>query len=135
METIISSYKHLLLLPEQISSFPDFLAATLQLIILALLLALPTALFMKLMLDRERLGTASRIRFAVAWTAVLLGLLTFCDAAVLLMLDRVPHWTAIAPHCMAALCVGSVALIHYFKMHHELGTLKSCVDNANRRPA
>jgi hypothetical protein len=135
METIISSYKHLLLLPEQINSFPDFLMNTLQLIILALLLAWPTALCMKLMLDRERLGTASRIRFAVTWAAVVLGFVAVCDAGVLLILDRVPHWTAVAPHSAMALCVGVYALIQYFKMRSEVTVLKTCVDNANRRAA
>ena len=133
MENLASSYKHLLTSPEQLNSFPGFVIECVQLFALGLLLAWPLAVALKFWLERERLGTSSRVRFAVVWTALVLSAVGLADAGILSVVGRVPHWNAVSPQVTFAFVMGAVALLVFLGMRAELKVYRGYVDTARRQ--
>jgi hypothetical protein len=122
MESLIAYYRTLLTNPQAFSHAPDFLLAVLALaapwLILMWLLALMFA--GRLGGSQEELGTANWVRFSWAWSALLLSAVLLGDVAVLWVLDRVPAWQSVAPHCALAATGAAVALMNYTAMRRQL---------------
>lgn len=135
MESLITLFQHLTTAPESLNSAAEFLAAFGLLIAVALLLAVPAAILAKILLEKQMLGTLTRLRLAVGWTAVVFGVAVLIDALVLKVLDRVPHWTAVAPHCLLALTAGIWAMVQHRAVNSELKIMRKCVDEARREAA
>jgi hypothetical protein len=135
MEGIITLFRRFITAPEQLNSAGEFAAAFGLLLVVALLFAVPVAILSRMLLERERLGTATRLRLAVGWTAIIFGLAALINAIVLRALDRVPHWTAVVPHCSLALMAGIVALMLHRAVDHELKAMRNHVDTAKREAA
>jgi uncharacterized membrane protein YbhN (UPF0104 family) len=135
MEGIITLFRNLATSPEQLTSTTDFLAAAGLLLMLAVSLSIPLAIVSKMLLERERLGTSTRLRLAFGWTAITFGVAALTDALVLWLLGRVPHWTAVAPHCTLAVLAAVCALVERGAVNGELRQVRRHVDNAKRQPA
>lgn len=135
MESLIALFQHLTTAPERLNSAAEFLAAFGLFIAVALLLAVPAAILAKILLEKQMLGTLTRLRLAVGWTAVVFGVAALIDALVLKVLDRVPHWTAVAPHCLLAITAGVWAMVQHSAVNSELKILRKCVDEARREAA
>jgi protein-S-isoprenylcysteine O-methyltransferase Ste14 len=135
VESLITLFQHLTTAPESLNSAAEFLAAFGLLIAVALLLAVPAAILAKILLEKQMLGTLTRLRLAVGWTAVVFGVAVLIDALVLKVLDRVPHWTAVAPHCLLALTAGIWAMVQHRAVNSELKIMRKCVDEARREAA
>jgi protein-S-isoprenylcysteine O-methyltransferase Ste14 len=135
MEGIIMLLQHLFIEPEQLNSAGEFAADFTLLFVVLLIMAWLAANLAKMMLEKERLGTATRLRLAIGWTAIAFGLALLMDAFVLFVMHRIPHWTAIAPHCTVALVAGIWAIVQHSAIKQELKEMRQHVDNAKRQAA
>jgi prepilin signal peptidase PulO-like enzyme (type II secretory pathway) len=133
VENLTTSYTQLLTSPEELNSFPGFVLACVQLFALGLLVAWPLAVAIKFVLERERIGTSSRVRFVVVWTALALSTIGLLDALTLSVLGRVPHWNAVSPQVTFAFVMGLVAFLVFLGMRAELRVYRSYVDRARRQ--
>jgi hypothetical protein len=135
MENVITLFQRVTTAPEQLNSVSEFLIAFVLLLLASLLVAVPSAILAKILLEREKLGTATRLLLAIGRTALAVGVLALIDAVVLVALDRAPHWTAVAPQCALAIVAGLWALLQYHSVNHELTQMRRHVDSAKRQAA
>ncbi len=90
------------------------------------------ALLLKSLISRETFGTSNRLRLTVAWAAVAAGFLLVLDLAILVVLNRIHHWTAVSPHTTWAAALGVLGLAAYFSIRSELKVYRGYVDRARQ---
>jgi len=134
VDGIIGLFEKVTTSPQELNSAGEFLPAFLVLLGAALLLCIPAAVLSKILLERDKLGTATRLSLAIGRTAVLLGAMAVSDAVGLVLLDRAPHWTAVLPHCTFAALAGVCGLLEYRSVSEELKQMRRYVEAA-KRPA
>jgi hypothetical protein len=86
--------------PQSIGSFLDYLIALVWMVLPWLFLLWLFALILQMVFyaKRELFGASVGLRLAYAWSAFSVSLIVAIDILVLVLLSRVPGWTAITPH-------------------------------------
>jgi len=131
MESLTTSYKHLLIAPETVT-VPAFLLGTVELLIVGLLIAWFVAHAAKMLINGDRLGISNRNSLAVSWAALVLGTLAMIHVTVLLILDRVPGWSAVSPHVAFAVIMGVIAFVEVLGARTELRRHRVYVESARK---
>lgn len=119
LSLLFNAYKQLILAPEPLHSFPDYLGCLGLLAIPCLLVVYVGALILKarLIQSRHTLGAVVSVRLAWAWSAVLLMTILLANPIVLWILDRLPDWTSAMPQASMAVLA---ALLFAFSNYREL---------------
>ena len=130
MEDLTTTYKHLLISPELVPSIPAFLLATVELLAFGIVIGWFAAHFAKMVIDVEQLGISNRNTFAVSWAAIVLAAAAMIDVAVLLILDRVPGWSAVSPHAAFAVIMGVIAIVGGLIVRSELRQYRIYAESA-----
>jgi hypothetical protein len=131
MESLTTSYKHLLIAPETVT-VPAFFLATLELLIVGMLIAWFVAHAAKMLINGDRLGISNRNSLAVSWAAIILGTLAMIQITVLLILKRVPDWNAVSPHVAFAVIMGVIAVVGVHCAQTELNKHRVYVERARK---
>ena len=133
MESLITTYKGLLISPEAVPSVPGFLLATLELLVAGMVIGWFVAHVAKMLINGEQLGISNRISLTVCWAAITLAVMAMLDVTVLLILDRVPGWSAVSPHAAFALIMGIIALVYVVVTRTELRRYRVYVETARKQ--
>jgi hypothetical protein len=86
--------------PQSMGNFVDYLIALAWLILPYLFLLWLLALILQMVFyaKRELYGASVGLKLAYAWAAYCVSLILALDVIVLVLLSRVPGWTAVTPH-------------------------------------
>ena len=133
MESLTVSYKNLFLSPPAVASAPDFLRETLLLLLVGLIAGWFLTHGAKTLIDGKQFGISNRDRLAACWAAILLAALALILMSVLLVLDRVPDWTAVSPHAAFAFLMGLIALIFMMGTRADLRQHRIYVETARKQ--